>query len=224
MDDDAIAAPNWAAELLNAYAAFGPSAMIVGGRVDPIWSEPRPAWLPDEKLGNLSVVNWGGEARIAEPREWVAGTNISFRVEAILQYGGFARNLGRIGSGASLLSNEETHLVEKIRAAGGLLIYAPEASVRHLVDERRLSPTWFIKRSAWQAISDFMMSPDTQVAQAENRWRNVTHYFNRLPPHLRTVRGLMTENEDPEMFEAQMGAVYELTVLMLSGFEGVKLD
>jgi hypothetical protein len=69
-----------------------------------------------------------------------------------------------------------------------------------------------------------MMSPDTQVAQAENRWRNVTHYFNRLPPHLRTVRGLMTENEDPEMFEAQMGAVYELTVLMLSGFEGVKLD
>jgi glycosyltransferase involved in cell wall biosynthesis len=223
MDDDAIAAPNWAAEVLRAFELFGPAAMVVGGRVDPIWDAPRPAWVHDEMLGSLSVVNWGGEARIAAHEEWVAGTNISFRVDAILQNGGFSRNLGRIGSGSALLSNEEIQLVEGIRATGGQLIYAPRARVSHLVDSRRLSRHWFRKRAAWQALSDFMMDPDRCAAEAHQRWPDLLHYFNSLPPHERTVRGLAMEMDDPNQFHWQTGAVYMLTTLLLAGFEGVDL-
>ncbi len=148
----------------------GQGATIVGGRVDPIWASPRPAWVHDSMLGNLSIVDWGGDTRIAGPDEWVAGTNISFRTSAILDNGGFPLNLGRIGSGSALLSNEEIQLVERIRAAGGQVIYAPRARVNHLVDVRRLRREWFRKRAAWQALSDFMMNPDGQAAEARKQW------------------------------------------------------
>jgi len=223
MDDDAIAAPDWAAELLRAYAMSGQGAMIVGGRVDPIWAAPRPSWVHDSMLGNLSIVDWGGETRVAGPHEWVAGTNISFRTSAILENGGFPRNLGRIGSGSALLSNEEIQLLDRIRAAGGQVIYAPRARVNHLVDVRRLKREWFRKRAAWQALSDFMMDPDRQAAEARKHWPELVKYFNALPPHERTVRGLVHQTDDPDLFHWQTGAVYMMTTLLLAGFEGAEL-
>lgn len=223
MDDDAIASPQWAEETLRAFEIFGPATMIVGGKVDPIWGAPRPSWVHDDLLGNLSVVDWGGEMRVVGEKEWVAGTNISFRVEAIVGNGGFPRNLGRIGSGSALLSNEEIQLIDRIRAAGGRVVYAPNARVSHLVDTRRLSKSWFRKRSAWQALSDFMMEPDRQARHAKEHWPLLLRYFGELPPHERTMRGLLFETEDADLFRWQLGAIYNLTTLMLAGFEGVEL-
>jgi glycosyltransferase involved in cell wall biosynthesis len=80
IDDDAIANRTWLEGLLSAFSEFGKKANVVGGRVDPIWGVARPAWLPDSLLGYVSVVNWGGSARFAAATEWVAGTNIAFRV------------------------------------------------------------------------------------------------------------------------------------------------
>jgi hypothetical protein len=223
-DDDAIASETWLEEVLKAFDDFGANAAIVGGRVDPIWGAPRPPWLHNSMLGSLSVVNWGGDTRIADAKEWFAGTNISFRTQQIVDHGGFATNLGRIGSGASLLSNEEIHLVERIREAGGKLIYAPAAYVNHLVDTKRLSRTWFRKRSAWQAVSDFMMDPTRYSGDVSAYWKDTTKYFNSLPPAERTIRGLVFNTDDPELFRWQLGATYMMTVMTLAGFVGVPSD
>ena len=224
MDDDAVASPTWLAELLRAFDQFGPSTAIVGGRVNPIWAAPRPPWLHDSMLGNLSVVNWGGDTRPADANEWFAGTNIAFRTQAIREHGGFATQLGRNGPSLSLLSNEELHLVERIRASGGQLVYAPRAIVEHLVDPKRLTRSWFRKRSAWQAVSDFMMDPERTVAKTNEHWLGTVGYFNSMPPHLRTIRGLLDDTNDPEQFVWQVGAHYAMTAMALSGFEGVDLD
>lgn len=224
MDDDAIASPGWLAEILRVFELHGPQTAIVGGRVHPIWAAPQPPWLHDSMLGHLSIVDYGDETRPPAPGEWFAGTNVSFRATAILSNGGFATNLGRIGSGTSLLSNEEVHLVELIRAAGGRLIYAPQASVEHLVDPQRLTRAWFRKRFAWQAVSDFTMDPGRFVDAAKNHSKGVLGYFNSLPPHLRTIRGLAYETDDPEVFRWQCGAVYMIISMMLSGFEDGILD
>lgn len=221
MDDDAIASKGWLEEIVSAFDQFGPSAAIVGGRVDPIWSVPRPPWLHDSMLASLSVINWGGERRIAAPNEWFAGTNISFRTRQILDHGCFATNLGRIGSGASLLSNEEVHLVERIRGAGGKLVYAPAASVDHLAEPARLTRTWFRKRAAWQAMSDYMMNPKKYAADVSSNWTEVVGYFNSLAPEDRTIRGFVVDTDDPDAFHWQTGAIYTMTIMMLSGFAGV---
>lgn len=221
MDDDAIAHPKWLEAILEAFDGFGPSTAVVGGQVNPIWGAPRPPWIHDSLLGNLSVVNWGGSARIAGAEEWFAGTNISFRTQAILSYGGFSTALGRMGSGASLMSNEEKALVARISEAGGKLVYAPNATVDHLVEPERLTRAWFRKRAAWQAVSDFVMDPNRHSADCTGRWKGTLGYFNALPPHERTIRGFVFDTEDPELFCRQMGAIYTMTMMNLAGFSGV---
>ncbi len=130
MDDDAIAARDWLETLVSVFAAFGPQAKVMGGRVDPIWGVPQPSWLPDSLLGNVSVVNWGGSDRFAAKGEWVAGTNIAFRVDALKAVGGFAVHLGRTRGGQALLSNDETDVIERMTATGAKLVYSPRAGRR----------------------------------------------------------------------------------------------
>ena len=222
LDDDAIASPKWVEKIIEAVDTFGKKVDVIGGRIDPIWELPRPDWLGDALLGNVSVVNWGGKCRIASEDEWFAGANIIFRVHALQKFGGFATNLGRKGSGAVLLSNEESELVAKIRASGHLLIYQPEARVDHLVEAKRLEREWFRKRASWQAVSDFLMNPDEQSKYIKEDWENIRAYINSMPPEDRSIRALKIATDDPNVFEWQLSAVYTITRLSLCGFDGLE--
>ncbi|MDD2781548.1 glycosyltransferase family 2 protein [Sulfuricurvum sp.] len=222
LDDDAIAIPEWLEKILVAVEQFGEDVDVIGGRIDPIWAKPRPSWLGDELLGNVSVVNWGGECRIASSEEWFAGANITFRVVALKENGGFAVNLGRKGSGATLLSNEESDLIEKIRASGKKLVYQPEARVDHLVEEKRLEQSWFRRRAAWQATSDFLMKPEEQVKYLKSDWENLIAYVNNMEPQNRNIRALQVETDNPGVFRWQLSAIYTITRLALAGFDGLE--
>ena len=221
MDDDAVAAPDWLEKLATVFDKFGSQAEVVGGRVDPIWEVPQPRWLPDSLLGNVSVVNWGGSDRFAAPREWVAGTNIAFRVAALQKAGGFSVHLGRTRGGQALLSNDETDVIERMTANGARLVYAPGAVVQHLVPAERLTQGWFRRRVAWQAVSDYLLDPQRLFEKAPGYWRSVTEFYARLPPRDRNPRGLYVEQVDPEMFRMQMDALYNFTVVLLTGFRGL---
>lgn len=219
MDDDAIASPQWLERLLEAFDRFGPNTAIVGGRVDPIWEAPRPSWLGDKMLGYVSVVNWGGPMRIAGPSEWLAGTNIAFRTSTVIESGGFDIKLGRTGGGSSLLSNEEIVVVEYLRSKGMDAVYAPDATVRHLVERRRLTQPWFRRRVVWQAVSDYTAHPQESVAAARRAWDWALDYFFRLPPAERTIRGLYFDTDSAELLQRQLDTLYTVTILQLAGFE-----
>jgi hypothetical protein len=103
-------------------------------------------------------------------------------------------------------------------------VYAPKAVVSHLAEPKRLTRSWFRKRSAWQAVSDFMMDPERFTLDSPRQWRGTIGYFNSLPPHERTLRGLLVDTDDPDLFRWQLGAIYMLTAMSLAGFEGVSLD
>ena len=224
MDDDAVASSSWLEAMISAFSSFGERAHVVGGRVDPLWEVPQPEWLPDSLLGNVSVVNWGGIARFAASGEWVAGTNIAFRVDALKAVGGFSDHLGRKRGGQALLSNDESDVIERMTANGGLLVYAPEAVVEHLVPAERLTQSWFRRRTAWQATSDYLQDSKRVFEQAPNYWRGVTDFYARLPPKHRTPRGLYVDMEDPDLFGMQISALYNFTVVLLTGFHGVGED
>lgn len=227
LDDDAIADPNWIVSVYNAFEQFGEKVGIVGGQIDPIWEIPKPDWLPDEMLGMLTVVNWGGSARIAEPNEWAAGANIAFRVSALNQVGGFNVSLGRTGSGSVLLSNEESAVVEKLKELGYQLVYAPEARVDHLVEKKRLEPAWLRRRQAWQAVSDYLKTPEMFKDKEEAYWGVVARYFSKVPPRQRTVAGLFSDLEDEDLFGDQVRATYCMVGLLLMGgsdFDQLRLE
>ena len=173
LDDDAQAAPDWAAVLLRVFSETDFRPSVVGGAVLPIWQDPPPPWLlpPDVDtddikthdfplIGNFSIVNWGGMQRVAAPGEWFAGANIAFDRKALQQVGGFSAALGRRGH-ATLLGNEESEAAHAVcGATGGQRIYAPDARVRHLIPADRVRPAWIVRRVVWQVISDALSRAD----------------------------------------------------------------
>jgi hypothetical protein len=190
--------------------------------VKPIWASPRPRWLSDELLGYVSVVDWGGSARVAHPREWVAGTNIAFRSDALRHAGGFSVGFGRNKGGHALLSNDEIEVIARLGQAGGQLLYVPEAVVEHLVPPERLTQAWFRRRVAWQAVSDYLQNPKQLFERAPEYWKGVTEFYARLPPRDRTPRGLYVGLDDPDLFRRQLSALYNFTVAVLAGFAGLE--
>lgn len=152
IDDDALPAPQWLEQLLVVFADEGRSVGAVGGPIDPVWPIERPAWLPVEIEGALTIMDYGDKRQTLDKKKFLYGTNISFACEALRQVGGFDLSLGRVGGG--LLSGEETAVQEKLRQANYKIIYSPKALVRHTVHVERLSQQWFRKRFAWQAVSD----------------------------------------------------------------------
>ncbi|MEM8628262.1 MAG: glycosyltransferase [Pseudomonadota bacterium] len=216
MDDDAIADPDWLTKLMEAFQS-GAAIGAVGGRVDPIWPVVQPAWVTDRMEGALSIINWGGALRPLGSKEWLAGTNIAFDVSTLLASGGFQTSLGRIGSGLTLLSNEESAVVEYLASHNFQVLYAPEAVVQHLVDHRRLTKSWFRKRAAWQAASDFLKDPEHVDGRAAQYWDNVVERFGRMPPVDRTPRGFFVDTDDAAEFQLQLDSIYNMTVALLAG-------
>lgn len=215
MDDDAIASPRWAAELLDAYEAY-PVAGIVGGLVTPKWVGDQGApWLHEDNIGYLSIVDWGKERRPLAANEWVAGTNISFRRDVLLAVGGFSRSLGRVGSGASLLSNEETAVAEKIHEIGRISVYAPAAAMQHVIDPKRLSRDWFRKRAAWQAVSDFIKDPKRCNQYAPQAVKHLQWALDG--GHRKVPFGTFHRTDDKSVFKDDMGVMYDLVIALLAG-------
>lgn len=219
LDDDARADPGWLAAIADCFDAYGADLKVVGGRIRPWWGAPRPDWLPDEMLGDITVVDLGPERRLLEENEWVAGANIAFRLDALSLAGGFDTSLGRNGGGASLLSAEETAVTDRIRALGGLVAYEPAAGVDHWVDPERLTQRWFRRRAAWQAVSDYLRDPRARMAQRDQAWEAVKRYLLTRNPADRTLRGLALEQERAAEFRWQVGAVYNAVTALLAGLD-----
>lgn len=220
LDDDAIADKAWLEQLVSAFEMF-PNAAVVGGRINPMWEIPRPHWLHDRMLGMLTVVDWGGVTRVAAPHEWVAGANVSFRRAPLLALGGFNTSLGRTGGGAVLLSNEESAVIDQLKAQGYDLVYCPDAEVDHLVEAKRLKQDWIRRRMAWQAVSEYIRQGGLEEERAPAMWMGVAQYFNELELTKRTPASFFAEASDKDEFNRQISAIYAMIMLMLAGASDV---
>jgi glycosyltransferase involved in cell wall biosynthesis len=219
LDDDARADPVWLENIAGCFDQFGDAVQVVGGRIRPWWGAPRPAWLHDAMLGDVTVVDLGDERRLLREGEWVAGANIAFRIGALEAAGWFDTSLGRTGGGASLLSAEETALTDRIRALGGLVAYDPLAAVDHWVDPERLTQRWFRRRAAWQAVSDYLRDPKARMARRDESWAAVKGFLLHQNPADRTLRGLALEKADAPDFRWQVSAVYNAVTALLAGLD-----
>jgi len=217
LDDDAVACDGWLAAKLRAFDALGPDVHVVGGRVRPRFGAARPPWVTDKMLAYLSVLDLGEQTRLLHPGEWVVGANISYRTGKLRAAGGFSTALGRVGAGASLMSNDETELASRLAAAGGLTGYSPDAEVEHYVPSNRLTQEWFRRRMAWQAVSDYVSAPERMRDAAPDAWLRMKGFLAACPPADRSVRALALAQADPGMFSYQMSAVYEAVIALLSG-------
>lgn len=217
-DDDVIVDPGWLQAILDAFAAF-PGAGVVGGRVRLRFDGGRPVWLPDALLNYLSKVDLGDSRRIKAPAEWFASANMAMARDAFEAVRGFSLALGRRGAGLSLLSNEDIDIVDRIVALGRPAIYAPDAVVVHPIDPARLSPRWFRRRAAWQAVSDFLSRPEAAAKSspgAAARLRLLAQSRKSHPP------GFFTEPPDATAMLLDTQTAYYAAMALMAG--GVEID
>ncbi len=144
LDDDAVAAPGWAAALAQGLERTG--AWCLGGCVLPRWPGEEPTWLDPRLRYLLSIVDLGDEARSLGGPIFPCGANLAFRRSVFEQVGPFRPELGR--RPGSLLSGEEIDLFRRVLRAGGTVAYTPRAVVHHIIPASRLTPA-FLRRRAW---------------------------------------------------------------------------
>src|SRR5579863_300943 len=212
IDDDARAAPSWAGQLIRAHDVVGDTAGAVGGRVLPRWSVPPPDWLAPELFGYLSVLDLGGGMRDLTAGEYLCGCNLSFDRDALISIGGFSTSLGRHGSEAALLSNEELDVCNRLLALGRRVVYAPAATVEHVIPAERLTRRWFRRRVCWQAVSDILMTPDRSVEIAAAASRSLAQNGRARDP-----MRLFSETSDPAVFREELHILSSLVALALCG-------
>jgi hypothetical protein len=220
LDAHAVAEPRWLASFCRTFEEFGVLACAVGGRVRPLWEVPRPDWLADELLADLSLVDLGDEARFLAAGERLAAVNIAYCKATLNALGGFRRRAE--GTPASLAQEPES--IAGITGSGGRAVYDPFAAVDYLVPADRLIPEWFRRDAAWRAVSDLMRSPRPTPAAVAERWRAVKEFFFDCPPTERTIRGLVLPQGDPRRFQQQLSAVYDTLFCLLSGIGETDYD
>jgi glucosyl-dolichyl phosphate glucuronosyltransferase len=155
IDDDAVAAPDWVAQIRRVILEEDRPPAVLGGRVLPVWERPLPAWWPASLKGVLSIIEHEGrgEYRTPDLPPGLAPWTVNMVVEraAMLEAGGFDERLGR--HGGILLSDEDKQLAWRLQASGRPARYDSRILVHHSIQAERMTPEWLIDRLYWQGFS-----------------------------------------------------------------------
>jgi glycosyltransferase involved in cell wall biosynthesis len=147
LDDDAVAAPRWLAQLQAGYAC--PDVVGVGGAITPLWSSERPGWFPEEFYWILGC-SYRGTPRTPAAVRNLFGCNMSFRREVFGALGGF-----HLGYGC-----DETEFCIRVRQRWpqSALLYNPQARVHHRVVSSRARWCYFCSRCYFEGRSKAVVS------------------------------------------------------------------
>jgi glucosyl-dolichyl phosphate glucuronosyltransferase len=150
LDDDAVASAAWLARLAERYG--DPDVLGVGGAVEPVFSAGRPAWFPPE-FDWVVGCGYRGLPREPSPVRNFIGANMSFRRDVFDAVGGFAGEVGRVGTRPT--GCEETELCIRVRKRlpHGRLLYEPSALVHHRVPQPRAHWPYFWRRCWAEGLS-----------------------------------------------------------------------
>jgi glucosyl-dolichyl phosphate glucuronosyltransferase len=172
LDDDACADPEWLSSMagnMNRTEVIG-----VGSRVDPWWIGARPAWFPDEFLWVVGC-SYRGLPQSRQAVRNVLGGGMLVRRSVFEGVGGFSHSLGRSGAN-SLLSCEETEFCVRAQAKlpGTILLYEPNASIRHRVSATRLTLGYLWRRCYAEGLSKAIVARMIGRSGLSSEWRHTT--------------------------------------------------
>ena len=210
LDDDAIADHIWLEKAIEAFEEIKPMPGCVGGKVRGIWESPRPAWLSDELITGLTVLDWSNHPLQIHDlnQKWLVGANIAFPVEILKQVGGFVTCLDRVGN--NLLSGGDVYIQKQILKIGYSCLYYPDMSVGHHVPRTRLTQEWFIPRYFWQGVSDAIIQMIENVTTPAERIRIAISLMVDLFRNPKTLFHLIFPRKNPNQFAHKCFAMITL--------------
>ncbi|UCH72443.1 MAG: glycosyltransferase family 2 protein [Thermoplasmatales archaeon] len=151
LDDDAMTSPQWLEKISEVFETVKPKPGCVGGKIEPIWEAPKPIWLSDKILSQVTVLDWGPTPIFLNDDQWLAGANIAYPRKLLENIGGFSAALGR--KGEKNLSMEENLIRAQLEKMGYRCYYHPEIAIKHHIMPQRLNKKWFLKKSYLNGVS-----------------------------------------------------------------------
>ena len=145
VDDDETLEDTFVESYIDFFDAF-PTAMAAGGAVKACYESARPRWMSrftEQMIANPLDLDI---AVTLFPQNRVpAGGNMAFRREVFDRVGLFNPQLGR--NGKSLVGGEENDLFARLRRAGELLYFVPNAAIFHHIPDSKLTDDYFDRLS-----------------------------------------------------------------------------
>jgi glycosyltransferase involved in cell wall biosynthesis len=172
LDDDAVASPDWIAQLSREYE--DPTVAGVGGGAEPRWEAERPEWFPAEFDWVVGCSYLGMPEEPKRVRN-LFGCNMSYRRELLEQLGGF-----RLGYGC-----DETELCIRLgqQWPDRQLVYVPSAKVSHHVPVSRTRFRRFLERCFFEGGSKAVVT--RLVGAADGLASEVAYTREVLPRGIR---------------------------------------
>lgn len=141
VDDDETLEDSFVESYIEFFDSF-PTAMAAGGAVKACYESARPRWMSrftEQMIANPLDLDI---AVTLFPQNRVpAGGNMAFRREVFDRVGLFNPQLGR--NGKSLVGGEENDLFARLRRAGELLYFVPNAAIFHHIPDSKLTDDYF---------------------------------------------------------------------------------
>jgi glycosyltransferase involved in cell wall biosynthesis len=183
IDDDAVAAPDWLAQLNAGYRE--PLVLGVGGAIKPLWMDGRPKWFPEE-FNWVVGCTYRGMPRTTAPVRNLIGCNMSFRREVFEAIGGFRNGIGRVGTHPVGCEETEFCIRANQRWPQSVLLYESRARVQHRVPTSRACWDYFRARCYAEGLSKALVS--RSVGTRDGLASERTYTFRTLPRGV--IRGL----------------------------------
>jgi glycosyltransferase involved in cell wall biosynthesis len=156
IDDDLILEKDSISNCIEKFQSTDNLGALGGKVIADFQGEVIPEWVGDLQLNMLSSVDFGEEDIILNQHKdpiWIVGANMCFLSSCFENGLRFDENLGRKGSSNILLSGVECKLIAAVQKSFKVM-YTADCCGHHLIPKERLNQDWFIKRAAWQSISD----------------------------------------------------------------------
>lgn len=179
LDDDAVAEPDWAEQMLRAFRET--DAIGITGTVLPLWQGKNMSWLPEEFYWLISCSAWTGWQGRTEARS-AYGVNMAFRREAFRVAGEFLNE-----TGYHMPMGEDLEFSLRVRArTGRRILFEPGPTVRHKVHGYRFTWRFIVRRSRQIGGSRRILHdlyPQTHRRQHLERdlFQRLLHMASRLP-------------------------------------------
>ncbi len=162
LDDDTVPSPDWLNSVLNGFT--DPLVGCVGGpAILDFQGQNVPPWLREDLKGLLSgySLEYDRTTTITLVEEYPFLCNMAVRSGIFREVGDFRTDLGPTGN--KLVVGEETELIGRIREAGWLAIYQPEAEVRHLVAPERLRKQYIYRSAMRLSVTHIFLTFDKRI-------------------------------------------------------------
>lgn len=154
IDDDARVTKNWISTAKAIIEKYQPD--IFGGPAYPIFPSGKPEWFKDEygvrgDMGETGFITKG----------FIVGTNIFFRRELLIEYGGFDPELGMKGNRIGY--HEETRLVNRAFNEARKVFYSKELYVHDCIPDFKRSLAFYIYARYKSGRDRITLEPETAV-------------------------------------------------------------